>query len=146
MATFTRDLSSTFELDAAHDIRNVHGAPGWTELSTPDPEAAQEFLSAVLGWTFANMPMEGGDYAVAAIQNHGVGGVRAPQPGEDATTPVWHTYIAVEDADELVRRVESAGGAVLGEPIDMPEVGRLVVFEHPAAGRLLALEYLQPFS
>ena len=145
MATFTRDLSSTFELDAAHDIRNVHGAPGWTELSTPDPAGAQEFLSAVFGWTFSNMPTEGGDYAVAAVHDHGVGGVRAPGPGEDPT-PTWRTYVAVESADALVRRVEEAGGSLLMEPLDLPEVGRLVAFQHPAAGALLALEYLQPFT
>ena len=145
MATFTRGLSATFELDAAHDIRNVHGARGWTELSTPDPEAAQEFLSAVFGWTFSNMPTEGGYYAVGAVHDHGVGGVRAPQPGEDAT-PTWRTYVAVESADELVRRVEEAGGSLLMEPLDVPGVGRLVAFQHPAAGALVALEYLQPFS
>ena len=145
MATFTREISSSFELDSAHDIRNVHGAPGWTELSTPDPETAQEFLSSVFGWTFSNMPMEGGDYAVAAVHDHGVGGVRAPAPGEDAT-PTWRTYVAVESADELVRRVEEAGGSLLMEPLDVPGVGRLVAFQHPAAGQLLALEYLQPFA
>jgi uncharacterized protein len=145
MATFTRDLTSSFELDPAHDIRNVHGAPGWTELSTPDPEAAQAFLSAVFGWTFRNMPMEGGDYAVGSVHDHGVGGVRAPQPGEDAT-PRWSTYIAVEDAGELVSRIEEAGGKLLMEPFDMPEVGRFVAFEHPAAGQLVALEYLRPFD
>lgn len=145
MATFTRELTSSFEFDAKHDIRNLHGAPGWTELSTPDPEAAQEFLSAVFGWTFSNMPMEGGDYAVAAVHDHGVGGVRAPQPDEDSA-PTWRTYIAVEDAGELVRRVEEAGGSLLMEPFDMPEVGRFVAFQHPAAGQLLALEYLRPFS
>jgi uncharacterized protein len=145
VATFTRDLSSEFVLDAAHDIRNVHGAPGWTELSTPDPEAAQAFLSAVFGWTFENMPMEGGDYAVGSVQGHGVGGVRAPQPGEDAA-PTWRTYVAVEDAGELVGRIVSAGGSLLMEPFDLPGVGRMVAFQHPAAGRLLALEYLWPFS
>ena len=145
MATFTRDLSSGFELEPAHDIRNIHGAPGWTELSTPDPEAAQEFLAAVFGWTFESMPMQGGDYAVGSVQGHGVGGVRSPQPGEDAA-PTWSTYVAVEDAGELVRRVEEAGGSLLMEPFDMPQVGRFVAFQHPAAGRLLALEYLQPFA
>ena len=69
--------SSGFELDSAHDIRNVHGARGWTELSTPDPEAAQGFLAAVFGWTFSDMAMEGGDYAVLAVHDHGVGRVRA---------------------------------------------------------------------
>jgi uncharacterized protein len=145
MATFTRELTSSFELDPARDIRNVHGAPGWTELSTPDPEAAQSFLSAVFGWTFEDMPMEGGDYAVASVQGHGVGGVIAPQPGEDAA-PRWRTYVAVEDAGELVRRIEEAGGRLTMEPFDMPEVGRFVAFEHPAAGQLLALEYLRPFA
>jgi predicted enzyme related to lactoylglutathione lyase len=145
MATFTRDISSGFELDAAHDIRNVHGAPGWTELSTPDPEGAQEFLAAVFGWTFETMAMDGADYSVASVQGHGVGGVRAPQPHEDGT-PAWHTYVAVADAGGLARSVEAAGGSLLMEPFDLPGVGRMVAFSHPSAGVMLALEYLQPFS
>jgi uncharacterized protein len=145
MATFTRDLTSSFELDPATDIRNVHGAPGWTELSTPDPEAAQSFLEAALGWSFQVMPMAGGDYLIGAVHDHGVGGVRAPQPGEGGE-PQWRTYIAVADAGELVRRVEEAGGRLTMEPFDIPDVGRVVAFEHPAVGQLLAMEYLRPFS
>lgn len=90
------------------------------------------------------MPTPGGDYAVASVDGHGVGGVHAPQRGED-TTPRWRTYVAVEDAGELARRVEGAGGTVTTE-MDIPEVGRLVAFEHPAAGEILALGYLRPFA
>jgi predicted enzyme related to lactoylglutathione lyase len=129
MSTFTRELTTTFELDPANGkSATSRGRPGRTELSTPNPEAAAP----------------GGDYAVASVDGHGVGGVRAPQPGED-TTPRWRTYVAVEDAGELARRVEAAGGTLTTE-MDMPEVGRLVAFEHPAAGEILALEYLRPFS
>lgn len=37
-------------------IRNVHGAPGWTERSTPDPQAAQSFLAAVFRLGIHVMP------------------------------------------------------------------------------------------
>jgi uncharacterized protein len=145
MAGFTRELTEGFELDAGRDIRNVHGAPGWIELTTPDPGAAREFVEAVFGWTFQTMPIAGAEYTVVEVRGHGVGGIRAPQPGEGAG-PAWSTYITVEDADETARRVEEAGGSILVPPTDLPDVGRMVGFEHPAAGRMLAFEYLRPFD
>ena len=145
MATFTRDLSSGFELDPAHDIRNVHGAPGWTELQHARPRGGAGVPVGGVRLDVREHADGGRRLRRRSVQGHGVGGVRAPQPGEDAA-PTWRTYVAVEDAGELVRRVEEAGGSLPMEPFDMPQVGRIVAFQHPAAGRLLALEYLQPFA
>jgi predicted enzyme related to lactoylglutathione lyase len=145
MATFAREPAERFELDPAHDIRNVHGAPGWIELSTPDPAGARDFVEAVFGWGFQTMQIGGADYTVVEVRGHGVGGIRAPQPGE-GPGPAWSTYVTVADADDTARRVEEAGGTVLVPPTELPDVGRLVAFEHPAAGRMLAFEYLRPFD
>jgi uncharacterized protein len=145
MAGFTRELTEGFELDAERDIRNVHGAPGWMELTTPDPAAAREFVEAVFGWGSQSMPIAGAEYTVVDGRGHGVGGIRAPMPGE-APGPAWSTYVTVEDADETARRAEGAGGSILVPPTDLPGVGRMVGFEHPAAGRMLAFEYLRSFA
>jgi hypothetical protein len=75
-----------------------------------------------------------------------VGDDSCDERGREDSAPTWRTYVAVEDAGELVRRAEEAGGSLLMEPFDMPGVGRLVAFQHPAAGQLLAPEYLQPFA
>jgi len=145
MAGFTRELTEGFELDSERDIRNVHGAPGWMELTTPDPAAAREFVEAVFGWGFQTMPIGGAEYTVVEVRGHGVGGIRSPQPGE-GPGPAWSTYVTVEDADEAARRVERAGGSILVPPTDLPDVGRMLMFEHPAAGRMLAFEHLRPFD
>ena len=145
MAGFTRELTDAFELDAERDIRNVHGAPGWFELLTPDPPAATAFAAAVFGWGSQSMPIAGADYTVVNVRGHSVGGIRAPMPGE-APEPAWSTCVTVEDADETARRVEEAGGTVLIPPTELPDVGRMIGFEHPAAGRMFAFEYLRPFS
>lgn len=145
MATFTRDLTDGFELRAEHDIRNAHGAPGWFELTTTDPEGARAFAGAVFGWSFQDMPIGDADYAVVEVAGHGVGGIRAPQPG-DGDAAAWSTYVTVEDADETARRAEAAGGTVLVPPTELPGIGRMVAVAHPAAGRMLAFEYVRPFS
>jgi len=75
----------------------------------------------VFGWGSQSMPIAGADYTVVDVRGHSVGGIRAPMPGEG---PAWSTYVRVEDADETARRVD----------------------EHPAAGRMLAFEYLRPFG
>ena len=45
--------------------------------------------------------------------------------------PAWNTYIAVENADAIVAKVEAAGGTSLLAPFDVGEAGRMAVFADP---------------
>ena len=47
------------------------------------------------------------------------------QPGDPAA---WRTYIRVERADDAAERVRAAGGAILAEPFDAGDAGRMAVF------------------
>jgi predicted enzyme related to lactoylglutathione lyase len=40
-------------------------------------------------------------------------------------------HVLVKDVDETVLRAEGAGGKILAEPMDMPEVGRMAVIADP---------------
>jgi predicted enzyme related to lactoylglutathione lyase len=61
-----------------------------------------------------------GDRAVA-----GIGEQAHPGP------PTWSTYIAVENADEAVAKVLTAGGQVIVPAMDVLDVGRMAIFSDP---------------
>jgi hypothetical protein len=91
---FTAELTGTFQLDPTRDIRNVHGAPGWFELVTPEPDKAGEYLGELFGWEFRTTQVAGADYRIILVGGHEVGGIRQPQPGEPSD-PRWDTYVTV---------------------------------------------------
>jgi predicted enzyme related to lactoylglutathione lyase len=142
---FTEDLTTDFQLDPAHDIRNVHGAPGWFELVTPDPDGASAYLGQVFGWEFRTIQIAGADYRVILVRGHEAGGIRQPMPGEPAD-PRWDTYVTVADVDELASRAAAAGAQVQVPPMPLGDAGRITAVAHPQAGRTLAFEYSRPFN
>lgn len=135
----------SFELKPEHDIRNLHGAPGWHELTTPDPAAAADYLGELYGWTFQIIDIGGTDYRVIQLDGHEVGGIKAPTQGE-TDVPRWDTYVTVDDVDDLAREAEQLGGQVVVPPMELGAAGRLTVVAHPTAGKLSAFQYPHPFS
>jgi uncharacterized protein len=58
-----------------------------------------------------------------------------------ADWPAQHPsiVIAVDDIDEWIRKVRDAGGRVLGEPVEIPGVGRYVSFTDTEGNRVSML-------
>ncbi len=54
--------------------------------------------------------------------------------------------MAVDDADAVAARAQSAGAEVVMAPTDMGDVGRVSVLSHPVAGMLHVMQYTQPFQ
>jgi predicted enzyme related to lactoylglutathione lyase len=109
------------------------GVPCWVDTSQPDPGAAVRFYGDLFGWEFEHrMPAGGpGGYFVARLGGRDVAAVGAPVEGR-SPTPVWNTYIRVDNADDAAARVVRAGGAVLAEPFDVSDAGRMGVAADPA--------------
>ncbi len=107
------------------------GVPSWVDLEQPDLDAAKVFYAGLFGWVFEDETPAGSriPYAVARLEGRAVAGLAGPV--EDAT-PAWSTYVAVDDADEVVRRVQAAGGVVLSAPTDAGDHGRYAVCVDPA--------------
>jgi predicted enzyme related to lactoylglutathione lyase len=142
--TINRD---TFELLPEHDIRNVHGAPGWFELITPDPESAAAVLTRLLGWDLQPLDSSetGMTYFVARLGGYDVGGVRRPMPGEP-DGPRWVTYVTVRDVDEIALHADEAGAEVVVPPTQLGQAGRMTVLGSKATARLYAFEYSRRFA
>ncbi len=118
----------------------------WNELATTDPEAAQNFYKALLGWEIQKSNvMEGCEGAEAAtpyyeivVAGEHVGGMYKPGPEAGGAPSHWMAYVAVEDVDERARQVWELGGKVCVPPTDIPNVGRFCVINDPT-GATLAL-------
>lgn len=105
----------------------------WYELMTTDTGAAAGFYSHVVGWKTGDGSTPRNPYTLFMIGDQGVGGMmELPKEACDqGAEPGWVGYIAVEDVDEEVKRVEAAGGRMLREPDDVPGMLRFAVVADP---------------
>lgn len=103
--------------------------PCWTELSVPDPEAAQAFYGEVFGWQAEADPDPESGYATFRL---GRAPVAAVTPLRDDAQPVgWGVCLSVEDAERTAARVEEQGGSTLMRPADVSDLGRYGVLADP---------------
>ena len=115
--------------------RFVPGVPNWVDLTTPQPQAAQDFYGALFGWSFedAGVAPAGGRYLLAQLEGGAVGAVVQGEPA------AWSSYVLVDSVDDTAERVRAAGGRVVGEPTDV-EQGRVLAFSDPEGAELRAWE------
>ena len=102
------------------------GTPCWVDLGTSDISQSNGFYASVFGWDIQEGPPEAGGYSMARLEGRNVAGI-GPVMGPPGTPSTWSTYFAAADADAAAARVTSAGGAVIAGPMDVMEVGRLVM-------------------
>lgn len=118
------------------------GTPCWVDLATGDLAAAKEFYPALFGWTGQVSPQpESGGYTF--FQKNGLAVAGAGPPATAGQPAIWSTYIATDDADSVVNRVEAAGGQVLLGAFDVADQGRMAVLADPAGA---AFSVWQPMA
>jgi uncharacterized protein len=112
--------------------RYIPGVPCWVDTNQPDPQAAAEFCGGLFGWELEDqMPPEPG----AALP-------RRPHPGTGRRR--HQLRAAGRAADRHVEplrlggargrpaeKVREAGRAVLSEPFDVFDAGRMAVCSDP---------------
>src|ERR1044072_5395815 len=109
------------------------GVPCWLDSSQPDPDAAALFYGGLFGWEFDNRTPEGSPmrYLVGRLPGGDVAGIGSQPDGANAPA-TWNTYVWVDSADDAAAKVTEAGGAVLMEPFDVSDAGRMAAFADPA--------------
>lgn len=119
-----------------------HGSFCWNELMTPDVAAAKAFYGAVLGWTFTDQDMgEEGVYTLAYVdgEKDAVAGIYnwpESQPGSRD----WFPYVAIDNIDAAVAKIEPAGGKVMRGPWAVPGVGKIAIVLDAAGSAIGYLE------
>jgi len=116
----------------------VQGTPNWIDLSTSDQGGAKEFYGELFGWTFDDRPMADGVYSMALKSAGLVGAISVLPPDLAAqhAPAMWNTYLAVDDVDATLARVDVAGGKIAMAPFDVMDAGRMAFIIDPTGAPL----------
>lgn len=112
--------------------RYIPGVPCWVDTIQPDPQAAAEFYGGLFGWELEEQmpPGAGAHYLAARIRGQDAAAISSMPEGAPPVA-TWNTYVWVERADATAEKVREGGGAVLTEPFDVFEAGRMAVCRDP---------------
>lgn len=106
------------------------GTPCWVDLGVDDIGRAGAFYAAVFGWEIQPGPPQAGGYAMCLLRGRAVAGI-GPKQGPPGTPSAWTVYLASDDVDQTARRITTAGGQLLMDPMDVMDVGRMTVAADP---------------
>jgi uncharacterized protein len=118
------------------------------EMPFGDRERMAKFYQAAFGWRFQMLGTEMGNYVVATTTETDDAGPKKPgaiNGGFYPRKPDWPAQypsivIAVGDINESITQVTAAGGTVLGEPMEIPGIGRYVSFTDTEGNRVSMLQ------
>lgn len=111
------------------------GVVHW-ELWSQDPDKVSDFYAKVFDWKIKSMP-EINYHLVDTDSEAGIGGgIMKPQDGEWPSNMTF--YIDVDDLATYRQRVVDAGGQIVVEEMEVPNVGSFSLFSDPD-GRVLGM-------
>lgn len=111
------------------------GTPCWVELATTDADSAAAFYEGLFGWEAPEGDPQYGGYRTFLRAGRSVGGLNPMGQG-----PMWITYVATADAGATAEAARSNGGAVVVEPMDVADLGRMTLFTDSEGALLGAWE------
>jgi predicted enzyme related to lactoylglutathione lyase len=112
-----------------------HGVPCWIDTWQPDAEAAAAFYTGLFGWPAQDTmpPGAGGQHFMCRLRGRDVAAI-ASRPQAAPPVTAWGTYVWVDSAHDAAARAAGAGGAVVMEPFDSLDGGRIaIVADHAGA-------------
>jgi predicted enzyme related to lactoylglutathione lyase len=117
----------------------------WHELHTVDRPAAAKFYARLLGWGTKDVPMGPDEqYTLCVVNGQEIGGItKSKAPA--SVPPHWLPYVAVEDVDAGAAKAKSLGARVLGDPMDIPNVGRFAVVADPQGATFALFKDPKPY-
>jgi hypothetical protein len=94
---------------------------GWFEIGTDDPAAAEQFYGDVFGWTIAHDDTAGPTPAYQFFTTGDPAGLHGGLFATEGKLPNYAVFaVLVENVESACRKVEGAGGKVLGTPQTNP--------------------------
>jgi uncharacterized protein len=101
------------------------------EIEASDRERAKQFYSRAFGWQMQQTGEEMGNYTVVITgdpkEPGGInGGIFSSPPGGGKELNAYSCVVGVDDIDQAMQNVRSAGGEVLGDKVDIPSIGMYV--------------------
>jgi predicted enzyme related to lactoylglutathione lyase len=109
------------------------------EIPVKDRKKIADFYTQVFGWEAQFLGKEMGNYVTVnttesderglAKRPGAINGGFSPKSQNSNNCP--SIVIAVDDIEEYVKKLTRAGAKVLGDPVDIPTVGKFVSFRDP---------------
>jgi predicted enzyme related to lactoylglutathione lyase len=120
------------------------------EMPAEDRTRMAKFYSKAFGWQTQMLGPEMGDYVVVTTTESDDGGPKHPGAinggfflkKDDWPSQSPSVVIAVDDIDKSMKTVKEAGGKILGDPMDIPGVGKYVSFVDTEGNRVSMLRPL----
>jgi len=103
------------------------------ELNTTDPAKAKAFYGALLDWKLEDMDMGGGMIYTMIGVGEGTGGgmMKHPMPGAPS---LWIPYILVSDVAGSTQKAKDAGGTIIKDVSEVPNMGSFSIIQDPTGG------------
>lgn len=119
------------------------------EMPAEDLKRMSEFYSSVFGWKAQMLGEDMGNYVTVSTNETDENG-RPKMPGtinggffpkkDDYPAQYPSIVIAVDDINDSMKNVTKAKGTVLGEPMDIPGIGKYVSFLDTEGNRVSLLQ------
>jgi len=121
-----------------------HAKMDHAELVSKDPAATQKFLERAFGLKFTVTGPETGNYRIHG-RNEGAAaggiGIREPMgPEHPGAVP----YLTVPNIDEALKSVKAAGGRIVMEKTEIPQMGYSAMYVAPGEVALGLYQALNP--
>jgi predicted enzyme related to lactoylglutathione lyase len=118
------------------------------EMPAEDKKRMASFYTRAFGWQTQQMGPEMGEYVVVTTTESDEKGPKKPgainggffQKTDDRPSQYPSVVIRVDDIKEHMKKVQEAGGKVLGEPMEIPTVGWYVSFLDTEGNRVSMLQ------
>jgi len=120
------------------------------EMPYDDAARVTAFYRSAFGWNTEALGAEMGHYVLATTTATDAKGPTKPgaingglfKRSADKPAQFPSVVIAVDDIGKSMEKVRQAGGNVLGEPMEIPGVGKYVSFMDPEGNRVSMLQPL----
>lgn len=101
----------------------------WVDLAATNADSAKEFYGRLLGWSPAELSVNGGSFTRLQLLGQDVGSLFQMRQADvaDGVPSHWTPYIRVGDVDTIARRAASIGGKVLVQPFEVEGVARIAL-------------------
>jgi predicted enzyme related to lactoylglutathione lyase len=124
------------------------------ELPAEDKKRMAKFFTRAFGWQTKQLGPEMGEYVVATTTESDEKGPRKPgsitggffQKTDDKPSQYPSMVIQVDDIKDHIKKIEEAGGIVLGEPWDIPGIGLYVSFLDTEGNRASIIQPSRQFE
>jgi uncharacterized protein len=101
------------------------------EIEATDQERAKNFYAQAFGWEMQQMGEDMSNYVVVVTgdpkEPGGInGGIFSSPPGAKKELNAFSCVVGVDNIDQAMAKVKSAGGQLLGDKMDIPSIGTFI--------------------